>query len=60
MKKTKKQVLELEGENLKSTKKDGGLGIHSIKSVIKRHNGEYFPSWNDSQFKAYVVLKLEK
>ena len=53
-------VLELEGENLKSTKKDGGLGIHSIKSVIKRHNGEYFPSWNDSQFKAFVVLKLEK
>jgi signal transduction histidine kinase len=52
-------ALEHEGKVLFSTKKGGGLGINSIKSVAKLHNGEYVPVWDDEKFSAFVVLKLE-
>jgi sensor histidine kinase YesM len=50
-------VLKHEGKELFSTKKGGGLGINSIKSVAKRHGGEYVPAWDDAKFAAFVLLK---
>jgi signal transduction histidine kinase len=51
-------VLQHEGKELFSTKKNGGLGISSIKSVAKLHDGEYVPVWDSQKFSAFVVLKL--
>jgi signal transduction histidine kinase len=53
-------VLKNDGKILFSTKKDGGLGIKSILSVARRHDGEYVPVWDEKKFSAFVVLKLDK
>jgi sensor histidine kinase regulating citrate/malate metabolism len=53
-------ILANDGKELHSTKKDGGLGIKSIKATIKRHEGEYLPIWDFENFSAFVVLKLER
>lgn len=37
-----------------------GIGINSIKTVAKKHNGDYFPHWDYKKFSAYVVLRLEE
>jgi signal transduction histidine kinase len=50
-------VLKHEDKQLFSTKKNGGFGIKSIKSVTKRHSGEYIPVWDDEKFSAFVLLK---
>jgi signal transduction histidine kinase len=51
-------VIKSEGKTLYTTKKDGGLGIKSIKSVARRHSGEYVPVWDEKKFSAFVVLKI--
>jgi signal transduction histidine kinase len=53
-------VLKHEGKILYSTKKDGGLGIKSIVSVARRHNGECVPVWDERKFSAFVVLQLSE
>ncbi len=53
-------VLKNEGKILHSTKKDGGLGIKSIQTVVASHNGEYIPVWDEKKFSAFVVFKLEE
>jgi sensor histidine kinase regulating citrate/malate metabolism len=53
-------VLRHEGKELFTTKKNGGLGINSIKAIAKRHNGEYVPVWDEHKFSAFVVLKIEE
>jgi hypothetical protein len=53
-------ILKNEGKTLYTTKKDGGLGIKSIVSVARSHNGEYVPVWDEKKFSAFVVLKLNK
>lgn len=53
-------ILNNNGKELFTTKKDGGMGINSIKSVAKRHKGEYSPYWDDEKFSAFVVLKLDE
>ncbi len=51
-------ILRCEGKTLYSTKESGGLGINSIKSVAKHHNGDYIPEWDQQMFSALVVLEL--
>jgi hypothetical protein len=53
-------ILKNDGKILFSTKKNGGLGIKSILSVARSHNGEYVPVWDEKKFSAFVILKLDE
>jgi hypothetical protein len=52
-------VLRYEEKELYSIKKNGGLGISSIKAIASRHNGEYVPVWDEQKFGAFVLLKFK-
>lgn len=42
-----------------STKKDGGLGLKSVKAVALRYYGDLIIEWNDDVFTASVIMKME-
>ncbi|MDR0903305.1 MAG: GHKL domain-containing protein [Ruminococcus sp.] len=52
-------VLNNDGKTLFTTKPDGGLGIKSILSIARHHDGEYVPVWDEKKFSAFVVLKIK-
>ncbi len=45
-------------EGLVSQKQDGGIGINSIKAIIRKYNGEYIPQWDGEVFSAYVIMRI--
>ena len=42
-----------------STKKDGGLGLRSVRAVAEKYNGELIFDKKDGMFTAYVSLELQ-
>jgi sensor histidine kinase YesM len=36
----------------------GGYGLRSVVAVCKRHDGEYFPEWTDSEYTIRLLLNL--
>lgn len=49
-----------EDGNLKTTKKDpihSGIGIASIKAIVKRYDGSFMAEYDRERFTAYVVFK---
>jgi signal transduction histidine kinase len=41
-----------------STKKNGGFGLRSIRTIAARYDGQTLTEWNAGTFTAYVMLKI--
>lgn len=47
-------------DGLLSLKPDGGLGISSIKSIAEHRGGNYYSTWDEKNFNAYVVINTHE
>ena len=47
-----------EGGRPISTKKNGGLGLRSVRAVTALYGGELMTEWDDESFTAYVLLRI--
>lgn len=48
----------LRGDELLSTKVNGGNGIKSILSIVNRHGGDFVREWDENSFMALVVVNI--
>jgi hypothetical protein len=48
-----------DGETLVSTKKDGGIGLQSVKAVVERSGEIFYTEYDDKWFRAYVFWGRE-
>ncbi|MCL1929368.1 MAG: GHKL domain-containing protein [Treponema sp.] len=44
----------MDGEQLVSTKKDGGIGLQSIRAVVDRYGDVFYTEYDDKWFSAFV------
>jgi sensor histidine kinase regulating citrate/malate metabolism len=49
-----------DGEQLASTKKDGGLGLQSIRAVVQRYGDVFYTEYDDNWFSAFVFWTGEE
>ena len=53
-------LITTDGEQLISTKKDGGIGLQSVKAVTNRYCESFFTEYDAAQFTAFVLWKETK
>ncbi len=52
------QSMSQNGGELVSAKTSGGLGLRSVRAVAAKYGGELINEWNDTEFAAYVTVRL--
>jgi predicted SpoU family rRNA methylase len=43
-----------------STKKDGGIGLQSVRAVVRHYGESFFTEYNQEWFSAFVLWKRAK
>jgi len=46
-----------EENGIQSTKKEGGLGLRSVREIISRHGGELITEWDGEYFTVYAAVQ---